>query len=442
MMQLDSTVTQPITKERKLARTYVNRDKKARRGTEVSGQVGSCPVSEKYAYTEHGTIGGQNRETGIDPNLKRRVSQKSRVGEDLGRRKSIDPKPERRVSQKFGGGEDPDRSKGIDPNLEEERGAKAGGEAGAGTSWCYMFIHNKEAAKFSEYAASEAGFRTFVHRTLNYKKPTEQYGDIEGGRPTISGLLFIQGNEKKIKNYLRAYFPQYHVVNDCSTRRTAVIPDMVMQAFMKVSLADPTKIRFMLNPLNHYAKGNTLVRVMTGPMAGLEGYIIRIDRDRRLVMGVGDMTVAIGGVHKEHFEAVEDVARQLNKGIDPDQKRELSELQTSIDKSLFAPASFNDVLVVATNLELWQDRAAEYFSRRAYQRAAEILPFLLEEIGYYFSGLYGKKELDIQPVLNIGKRISQKINTILMDGLVPEDVRADLQSAYDEQAVRHGYLFM
>ena len=418
MMQLDSTITQPITKERKLVRTYVNRDKKARRGTEVSGQVGSCPVSEKYAYTEHGAIGEQNRETGIDPNLERRVSQKLGVGEEL------------------------DRSKGIDPNLEEGRGAKAGGESGAGTSWCYMFIHNREAAKFSEYAASEAGFRTFVHRTLNYKKPTEQFGDVEGGRPTISGLLFIQGNEKKIKNYLRAYFPQYHVVNDCSTRRTAVIPDMVMQAFMKVSSADPTKIRFMLNPLNHYAKGNTLVRVMTGPMAGLEGYIIRIDRDRRLVMGVGDMTVAIGGVHKEQFEAVEDVARQLNKGIDPDQKRELSELQTSIDKSLFAPASFNDVLVVATNLELWQDRAAEYFSRRAYQRAAEILPFLLEEIGYYFSGLYGKKELDIQPVLNIGKRISQKINTILMDGLVPEDVRADLQSAYDEQMVRHGYLFM
>ena len=110
MMQLDSTVTQPITKERKLVRTYVNRNKKARRGTEVSGQVGSCPVSEKYAYTEHGTIGEQNRETGIDP------------------------------------------------NLEEARGAKAGGEAGAGTSWCYMFIHNKDAAKFSEYAASEAGF--------------------------------------------------------------------------------------------------------------------------------------------------------------------------------------------------------------------------------------------------------------------------------------------
>lgn len=418
MMQLDSTVTQPITKERKLVRTYVNRDKKARRGTEVSGQVGSCPVSEKYAYTEHGAIGEQNRETGIDPNLEKRVSQKSGVGED------------------------PDRRKSIDPNLEEARGAKAGGEAGAGTPWCYMFIHNKDAAKFSEYAASEAGFKTFVHRTLNYKKPTEKYGDVEGGRPTISGLLFIQGNDKKIKNYLRTYFPQYHVVNDCSTRRTAVIPDLVMQAFMKVSSADPTKIRFMLNPLNHYAKGNTLVRVMTGPMAGLEGYIIRIDRDRRLVMGVGDMTVAIGGVHKEQFEAVEDVARQLNNSIDPDQKRELSELQTSIDKSLFAPASFNDVLVVATNLELWQERAAEYFSRRAYQRAAEILPFLLEEIGYYFSGLYGKKELDIQPVLNIGKRISQKINTILMDGLVPEDVRADLQSAYDEQMVRHGYLFM
>ena len=105
-MQLDSTITQPITKERKLVRTYVNRDKKARRGTEVSGQDGTCPVSEKCAYTEHGSLCEQNRETGIDP------------------------------------------------NLEEARGAKAGGEAGAGTSWCYMFIHNKDAAKFSEYAAS------------------------------------------------------------------------------------------------------------------------------------------------------------------------------------------------------------------------------------------------------------------------------------------------
>ena len=171
-MQLDSTVTQPITKERKLVRTYVNRDKKARRGTEVSGQVGSCPVSEKYAYTEHGAIGEQNRETGIDTKLETRVSQKLGLGEDLDRSKGIDPNLEKRVSQKSGVGEELDRSKGIDPNLEETRGA--GGEAGAGTSWCYMFIHNREAAKFSEYAASEAGFKTFVHRTLNYKKPTEK----------------------------------------------------------------------------------------------------------------------------------------------------------------------------------------------------------------------------------------------------------------------------
>lgn len=43
---------------------------------------------------------------------------------------------------------------------------------------------------------------------------------------------------------------------------------------------------------------------MTGDYAGLEGYVIRIARDRRLVMDVGGMAVAISNVHAERFEEV------------------------------------------------------------------------------------------------------------------------------------------
>lgn len=78
-----------------------------------------------------------------------------------------------------------------------------------------------------------------------------------------------------------------------------------MQPFMRVTETSPERIRFLLHPYHYYARNRILLRITTGEMAGLEGYIIRIDRDRRLVMGIGGMSVAISGVHAEHFEEVE-----------------------------------------------------------------------------------------------------------------------------------------
>ena len=59
-----------------------------------------------------------------------------------------------------------------------------------------------------------AGFRTFVHRTVRYRK--EKHGVAEDSKPTVSGLVFIQGNADDIKGWLRVYYPQCHLVNDCS----------------------------------------------------------------------------------------------------------------------------------------------------------------------------------------------------------------------------------
>lgn len=350
MMQLDSSIAQPIAKELGLQTTIKTGSDWARRGTDVTGQViNTCPVSEDY----------------------------------------------------------------ID-----------------GLPWGYMFIHNRDALRFSEIARKEVGFKTFIHRTLN-------------DNPTISGLLFIQGGCNDIRSYLRKRFPQYHLVNDCSTHSAAVIPDSIMQPFMRVSKSDPARIRFLVNPLRHYAKGNTLVEITTGPLSGLQGYIIRIDRDRKLVMGVGDMTVAIGGIHKEHFEKVEEVARALKKDDPtPSSSRDLTTIQKSIDASLFLPASFNDVLVIAANLDLWHERALRLIAIRHYERAVEILPFLLEEIGYYFAIMYNSKELDISPVLNVGHRISVRISNMLNDALIPEPIRQSLAAEYEEQTIRHGYLFV
>lgn len=369
--------------------------------------------------------------------------------------------------------------KGLTQNTDKEA---VHDQSPAPAPWSYLFIRKRDAEYFSLKAETEGGFRTFIHRTIitdasgkpSEGKPNGSAQDRDGttatateGRPTISGLIFIQGKTKVIRKYLWERFPQYHLVNDCSTRKAAVIPDSVMQPFMRIANTDPSRIRFLVNPLTHYAEGNTLVEIMTGPLAGLQGYIIRIDRDRKLVIGVGDMTVAIGGVHKENFEKVEEVARAVNtrqrarrqaeqrrlrEGIEanvnadvapkPPDPRLLTPIQQKVDTAFFTPETFNDILVITTNIELWTERARRLIQAGNLADASEILTFLLEEIGYWFTNIYKKKSVDLTPVKKAGNKAYKTALTILDNKHLPERTRQDLETNLDSQMLRHGYLFI
>lgn len=351
--------------------------------------------------------------------------------------------------------------KGLIQNADKEA---VHDQSQAPVPWSYLFIRKRDAEYFSLKAETEGGFRTFIHRTI----VTDESGkSTTEGRPTISGLIFIQGKTKVIRKYLWERFPQYHLVNDCSTRKAAVIPDSVMQPFMRIAGTDPSRIRFLVNPLTHYAEGNTLVEIMTGPLAGLQGYIIRIDRDRKLVIGVGDMTVAIGGVHKENFEKVEDVARAVNTrqrarrqaeqrrlrerievnvnadvALQPPDPRLLTPIQQKVDTAFFTPETFNDILVITTNIELWTERARRLIQAGNLADASEILTFLLEEIGYWFTTIYKKKSIDLTPVKKAGNNAYKTALTILDNKHLPERTRQDLETNLDSQILRHGYFFI
>lgn len=472
MRQLDSSIGQSIAEEQKIATTNVANGEKTLSGISAIEQGESCP--RLLVHPDGPQKGLPGNELG---DLSHDADMKNFGKPDMETPASTDMEPTRYRSQ-------------------------------APAPWSYLFIRKRDAEYFSLKAETEGGFKTFVHRTIitdesgkpTKGKPNGSAQDREAsngttateGRPTISGLIFIQGKTKVIKKYLWERFPQYHLVNDCSTRKAAVIPDSVMQPFMRIAGTDPSRIRFLVNPLTHYAEGNTLVEIMTGPLAGLQGYIIRIDRDRKLVIGVGDMTVAIGGVHKENFEKVEAVARAVNirqrarrqaeqrrlrEGIEvnvnadvapqpPDSDRNsceelrsasgkkprtampdpdprlLTPIQQKVDTAFFTPETFNDILVITTNIELWTERARRLIQAGNLADASEILTFLLEEIGYWFTNIYKKKSIDLIPVKKAGNNAYKTALTILDNKHLPERTRQDLETNLDSQMLRHGYLFI
>ena len=179
-----------------------------------------------------------------------------------------------------------------------------------GTSWGYLFIQHFAAEKFEktlETVKFKGDFKPncFIHRTITYKRKPNGKGVVKEEKPTVSGLVFLQGETEELKAFLQNNFPRYHLVNNCMNGTPATIKDSVMRPFMKVMKSEPERVTFLRDPFVKFAKDHVKLRVLTGILAGQVGYIVRILRDRQLVMDLGGYAVAISNVHREDFEIAE-----------------------------------------------------------------------------------------------------------------------------------------
>ncbi len=191
----------------------------------------------------------------------------------------------------------------ADKKMEDcpERGAYAPCER-ENTSWVYLFAPRSKVKSVNGKLAE--AFPTYIHTSVIYKRKSKSVRGEE--RPTISGLVFVQGEERAVQALLDQTFYGMRLVRDCATGRTAVIGDKTMQPFIRSASINPTRIRFLSHAFSYYAEGNRMVRITSGVLEGLEGYLVRIARDRCLVTSLGGLTVSIGGVYKESFENMEE----------------------------------------------------------------------------------------------------------------------------------------
>ena len=176
--------------------------------------------------------------------------------------------------------------------------------------WGYIFIQHMSAEKFEDRLETrklEGDFKPkcFVHRTIRYKKKPNGKGVMKEEKPSVSGLVFLQGRTEQLKIFLIHNFPHYFLVNNCSTGKPAVISNSIMRPFMKIMKEEPERITFLRDSFEKFAKDHVKLRVLSGVLAGQEGYVVRILRDRQLVMDLGGYAVAISNVHNEDFEIAE-----------------------------------------------------------------------------------------------------------------------------------------
>lgn len=328
-------------------------------------------------------------------------------------------------------------------DTKDKSGRKTGGKTASEASipWCYLFVHHRKVKAFEEQLVKDHRIY-FIHTSIKY---APKCGDGKGVRrtvtQTVSGLIFLRGKADEMQKYLNNRFPTHRLCRNCSTGEIAEIPNSQMEPFMRIALSDPDRIRFLLRPFVYYSKNRTLLRIVSGDFAGLEGYVIRIARDRKIVIDVGGMGVAIGGIHAERFEEVD-----KNEATKQDRttfhKRNLHERNAFIDRYFHKVTTVQEVSAQTENIDILRLQTLSDMADGTLdmKEAYETLYFMIEEIGYYYAPFVDIFKNELTPIFDAGRKVMQDIERII-SSLVPNcNLRQRWEVEFEELRRNYGYL--
>ena len=133
----------------------------------------------------------------------------------------------------------------------------------------------------------------------------EEYEDGEirvKEKDAISGLAFVRTDDvyeltDKTKGLICPY-------KDSATGKPAIVRDEEMERFINLCRTNPMEIRVLDNPIETF-RNQTRVRVKEGPFKGWEGYLVRIRRDRKFVVSLGDRAISISNIHFSLLEKID-----------------------------------------------------------------------------------------------------------------------------------------
>ena len=296
------------------------------------------------------------------------------------------------------------------------------------SSWCYLFVHYTKIESVTDKLKKT--FNVFVHKSIRYKKEKGHVHKEE--QPTISGLIFVQGEVRSIQNFLENNYLNIRLVNDCSTGKVAIIPDKIMQPFMQLSRLDINRIRFMPHTFGYYASGHSRVRITSGPLAGIEGYQIRIAKDRCLVTSIGGITIAISKVNKESFENLDEYIRQRQQEQQVNctlQEQGLNAVQTQINQCFFHIQNQLDILSIAGCLNKWTIKAHLFLEAQKLPEAAEIVLFILDKMQKYFHSAYENPQIgSLKEITEVYHELLNILYNIESNPKIPEDLSRHIKT--------------
>ena len=119
--------------------------------------------------------------------------------------------------------------------------------------------------------------------------------------PLIHGMIFIRTDRDTSFSLINDHFLRIVYLKDIGGRHSLVIPDKQMADFMFVLDVAGSGVEV----LNKDLKQGDRVRVVKGPLAGLEGELIRVRGHKRVVIRIeGVASIATTYIPGSHLERI------------------------------------------------------------------------------------------------------------------------------------------
>lgn len=137
-----------------------------------------------------------------------------------------------------------------------------------------------------------------------------QYAEREGRRikilvPSIHNLIFIRMSEEEMVSYKATTSLPIRYMMDFEKHKPLVVPDWQMRNFIAAAGTYDEQLIY-LDPQEADLKKGDRVRVTGGLFEGLEGTLMRIKGDRRVVVSIpGVIAVATAFIHQSLIQKIE-----------------------------------------------------------------------------------------------------------------------------------------
>lgn len=137
--------------------------------------------------------------------------------------------------------------------------------------------------------------------------------------PLFAGFVFVLSTEEALTDFISRHYPDGTVLRDrkpgigCKAGLLTV-PESQMRAFRDFNENYADRVVVLERPYSDYAfnpktgEPNEIVRVIDGPLAGREGYLVRFRRDKRMVFNIksfyNDRSLAVSIPNVWNFHVV------------------------------------------------------------------------------------------------------------------------------------------
>lgn len=125
--------------------------------------------------------------------------------------------------------------------------------------------------------------------------------------PVIHNLIFVKSSKSvidEIKSRVEYKIPSRYIM-DKGERKPLTVPDRQMENFIAVAKAYDDNMVY-LNPIETKLKKGDRVRIIEGPLAGVEGEFLRIKGDRRVLVSIdGLLSIATAFIAPHMLEIIE-----------------------------------------------------------------------------------------------------------------------------------------